>query len=451
MSSSSLPTGFPCGEQTEPPAASLPGPDSAFGGAKPTFPIVAIGTSAGGLEALGQFLAHVPAGSGMAFVIVQHLDPDHAGMLPELLQRVTPMVVLQARNRMKVKPDGVYVIPPNRDLSILHDRLVLLEPVAPRGLRLPIDLFFRALADDRREQAIGVILSGMGSDGCRGLRAIKDAGGRILVQAPESAGFDGMPRSAIDTGLVDVVAPAAELPARLVQLTDTPAQPGPQPMEDKSGADSQHSAFSQICILLLARSGHDFSLYKKSTVYRRIERRMVIHQLDRMLDYVRYLRETPQEADLLFKELLIGVTAFFRDPAVWARLEAEELPALLRTHAAGVGLRAWVAGCSTGEEAYSLAIAFCEVAGRLTLPVRPRLQIFATDLDRDAIDLARKGVYPASIAADLPFDRLKRYFVADGEHYRVTQEIREMVVFAPQNLIMDPPFTRLDMLCCRNV
>lgn len=421
-----------------------------------SFPIVAIGASAGGLGAIERFLAHVPAGSGMAFVIIQHLDPRHRGGMPKLLQRVTPMPVVQARNRMKVKPDGVYVIPPKRDLSILHDCLFLLEPGPSRGLRLPIDYFFRALADDRRENAVGVVLSGMGSDGTQGLRAIKARGGLTLAQEPASASFDSMPRSVIDAGLADIVAAVEELPLRLADaLARAPRRAfglgGGSP-----GAETvaRSSAFDEICVVLRERSSHDFSLYKKSTLYRRIERRMAIHRIERIGDYVRYLSETPQEVDLLFKELLIGVTRFFRDPACWSTLQQVALPGLLAGYPAGAALRAWVAGCSTGEEAYSLAIAFRELQQELPAPsARRSLQIFATDLDSDAIGQARRGVYPSTIAADVSPQRLARFFIADakGSGYRVVREIREMVVFAAHNLIMDPPFTKLDILSCRNL
>ena len=432
----------------------------------PPFPIVAIGASAGGLEALELFLKHVANLSGMAFVVIQHLDPNHKGMMPELLQRTTLMPVVQARNRMKVKPDHVYVIPPNKDLSILHDSLYLLDPVVVRGLRLPIDFFFRALADDRREHAVGVILSGMGSDGSLGLRAIKEQGGLILVQEPASAKFDSMPRSALDTGLVDIVAAAAELPQRIADTLHHAPLAVSRIVPDETETDAQKSAFEKICILLRTRTGHDFSLYKKTTVYRRIERRIAIHQLHRIADYVRYLRENPQELDLLFKELLIGVTSFFRDPATWATLQEQVLPELLATTPAGDVLRAWVAGCSTGEEAYSLAIAFREAQERKeggAVHGRHSLQIFATDLDPEAVEKARQGVYPANIAADVTEERLRRFFVkinkgseqesanSSNYAYRVGKEIREMVVFAPQNVIMDPPFTKLDILTCRNL
>jgi chemotaxis methyl-accepting protein methylase/PAS domain-containing protein len=419
-------------------------------GASP-FTIVAIGASAGGLEALEQFLGHVPAGSGMAFVVIQHLDPNYKGMMPELLQRATVMPVAQAKDRQKVKPDSVYVIPPNKDLSILHDTLYLLDPVAPRGLRLPIDFFFRSLADDRRERAVGVILSGMGSDGTLGLRAIKDHGGLLLVQDPAEAKFDGMPRSAIETGLIDIVAPAAALPQRIsdtLRLVPRIAQ-GLAKVDAESS--EQKSSFDRICILLRGQTGHDFSSYKKTTVYRRIERRMAIHQIDRIAHYVRFLRENPQEIDLLFKELLIGVTNFFRDPLIWDYLAEQVLPELLAAYTDGAALRAWVAGCSTGEEAYTLAMTFCEVVERLKLPSHCTLQIFATDLDPDAIDKARQGFYPANIAADVTAVRLGRFFTEDGGGFRIGREIREMVIFAPQNLIMDPPFTKLDILTCRNL
>jgi len=415
------------------------------------FAIVAIGASAGGLDALEQFLGHVPVGSGMAFVVIQHLDPNHKGMMPELLQRATKMPVVQAKNRMKVKPDCVYVIPPNRDLSILHDTLHLLELAAPRGLRLPIDFFFRALAEDRREHAVGVILSGMGSDGTLGLRAIKEKGGLVLVQDPANAKFDSMPKSAIDAGLADIVAAAEELPQRIADTLRHAPRPPAGAVEPETETLAQKSGFDKICILLRARTGHDFSFYKKTTVYRRIERRMSIHQIKRIADYVRYLRENPMEVDLLFKELLIGVTSFFRDPATWATLQEQALPELLATYPEGGTLRAWVAGCSTGEEAYSLAIAFREVQERLKLPVRHELQIFATDLDADAIARARQAFYPPNIVADVSAQRLKRFFVEDGNGYRVGKEIREMVVFAPQNVVMDPPFTKLDILTCRNL
>jgi two-component system CheB/CheR fusion protein len=414
-----------------------------------SFPIVGLGASAGGLEALEQFLAHVPKECGLGFVVVQHLDPTHKGIMVELLQRSTTMPVLQIKDRMKIAPNHVYIIPPNRDLSILHGVLHLLEPAAPRGLRLPIDFFFRSLADDRQGQSIGVILSGMGSDGTLGLRAIKEKAGAVFVQAPGSAKFDSMPRMAIDAGLADVVAPAEELPGKIIDyLKHVPLLVRP----DHDMAEKDQSALEKVVILLRTQTGHDFSLYKKSTIYRRIERRMGLHQITKIADYVRYLRENSQESDLLFKELLIGVTSFFRDPAVWEQLKDKIIPQFLATRPQGGMLRAWTAGCSTGEEAYSLAMVFKEALQQVTPAKNFALQIFATDLDKDAIDKARAGIYPANISADVSEERLRRFFIKD-EHggYSVKKEIREMVIFAPQNLAMHPPFTKLDFVTCRNL
>lgn len=413
-----------------------------------SFPIIGIGASAGGLEALEQFLAHVPEGSGLAFVVVQHLDPDHKGMMAELLQRKTSMPVHQIRDRMRVEADHVYMIPPNKDLAILHGTLHLSAPAAPRGLRRPIDFFFRSLADDRQERSVGVILSGMASDGTLGLRAIKEKAGVAFVQDPASAKFDGMPRSVLDAGLADIVASAEELPAKILEYLRH------VPLLAKSGLvldPKAQSSLEKIALLLRGRTGHDFSLYKKSTLYRRIERRMGIHQINRIAEYVRYLRENSAEVDLLFKELLIGVTQFFRDPPEWERLKAEVLPTVLASRPSVGTLRVWVVGCSTGEEAYSLAILFQEALEELRPERAFALQIFATDLDRDAIDRARLGVYGANIAADVSAERLRRFFVEEENGYRVGKAIREMVIFAVQNVIMDPPFTKLDLLACRNL
>jgi two-component system CheB/CheR fusion protein len=415
---------------------------------RPSFPIIGIGASAGGLEALEHFLSHVPKNCGMAFVIVQHLDPTHKGIMPELLQRATGMKVLQVKDRTRVRPDCVYVIPPNKDMSILHGVLHLLDPAAPRGLRLPIDFFLRSLAQDQQDRSIGVILSGMGSDGTLGLRAIKEKAGVVLVQEPATAKFDGMPRSAVDAGLADIVAPVEELPGKILgYLQRTPLSARPE----ASLGDKTQSALEKAVILLRAHTGHDFSLYKRNTLYRRIERRMGIHQIHKMAAYVRYLQENSQELDLLFKELLIGVTNFLRDPAVWAELGEKILPALIASRPDGHVLRAWVPGCSTGEEAYSLAMVVTEAIEKLKLKRRITLQVFATDLDKDAIDRARQGVYPENISADVAPEQMRRFFNKDQHGCRVTAEIREMVIFAPQNLIMDPPFTKLDILSCRNL
>ena len=288
----------------------------------------------------------------------------------------------------------------------------------------------------------------MGSDGTLGLRAIKEKAGAVFVQSPESAKFDGMPRSAIHAGLADVVAPAEELPGRIVAYLRH------APLISRSGQTLEEkavSALEKIIIILRTQTGQDFSLYKKSTIYRRIERRMGLHQIDRIGAYVRFLQENPQETELLFKELLIGVTSFFRDPAAWDQLRSEVIPSLLARHPGGGVLRAWAAGCSTGEEAYSLAIVFKEALAQVKAAGNFSLQVFATDLDRDAINLARAGVYPANITADVSPERLQRFFIQEERGYRAGKEIREMVVFAPQNVIMDPPFTKLDILICRNL
>jgi chemotaxis methyl-accepting protein methylase len=412
------------------------------------FPIVGIGASAGGLEALEHFLARVPKDSGLALVIVQHLDPTREGIMPELLQRSTRIKVIQVRDRTLVQPNSVYVIPPNKDMSILHGVLHLLEPASPRGLRLPIDFFLRSLAEDQQERSVAVILSGMGSDGTLGLRAIKEKGGLVVVQDPATAKFDGMPRSAVDSGFADIVAPVDELPAKIMTyLHRTPFAPHAEAvLEGKT-----QSAMEKAIILLRAHTGHDFSLYKKNTFYRRIERRMRIHQIGKLANYVRYLQENSQELDLLFKELLIGVTSFFRDRPAWEELRKKVLPALIARHPAGHVFRAWVPGCSTGEEAYSLAMVFKEAMDEVRPRKRVSLQVFGTDLDKDAIEKARQGLYPENICADVTPQQMTRFFKKEENGCRVTTEIRKMVIFAPQSLIQDPPFTKLDMLSCRNL
>ncbi len=411
------------------------------------FPIVGIGASAGGLEALEQFMRNVPEKSGMAYVVIQHLDPTQKGMLPELLQRITGMKVFQVKDRMAVKPDCVFVIPPNKSMSILKGTLHLFEPMESRGLRLPVDFFLRSLADDLNERSIGVILSGMGSDGSIGLRAIKEKNGIVLVQDPSTAKYDSMPRSAIDSVLADIIAPANLLPSKLVQfLQHVPVV--------KLSLDSEikdQSSLEKIIILLRIHTGNDFSLYKKNTIYRRIERRMSVHKIDKITSYVHFLQENPKEANILFKELMIGVTNFFRDPAVWEKLRVTIIPDLLAKLPEGSILRAWVPGCSTGEEAYSLAIVFKEALEKFNPHGRFSLQIFATDLDNDAVDKARKGAYPLNIAADVSSARLNRFFSATDDSYRINTEIREMVVFAQHNIIMHPPFTKIDILSCRNL
>ena len=409
------------------------------------FPIVGIGASAGGLEALELFLRNVPAESGMAFVVVQHLDPSHKGILVELLQRRCTIPVVQVKDRTRVEPDRVYVIPPNRDLSLLHGVLHLLRHTTPRIL--PIDFFLRSLAEDRQEQSIGVVLSGMGSDGTLGLAAIKEKGGATFVQSLSSAKFAGMPGSAIDSGHADVVAAAEELPGRILGYhrhrgTRSDLQPEAR----------QQGALEKVFVLLRAHTGNDFSLYKRSTIHRRIERRMGLHQIDKLAAYVRLLRENPEEAGLLFKELLIGVTSFFRDPAAWSRLRDHLLPELLDARARREGAPRLGAGV-LHRRGGVLAGHRAQGGGRAARKWRspPAVQIFATDLDAVAIERARLGSYPPNIAADVTPERLRRFFVQSERGYHVSREIRETVVFAPQNLVADPPFTRLDVLSCRNL
>ncbi len=419
------------------------GSDSSTG----KFPIVCIGASAGGLEALEQFLDNVPANSGMAYIVIQHLDPTQKGMLPELLQRITKMQVFQVKDRTTVEPNCVYVIPPNKSMSILKGVLFLFQPIEIRGLRLPIDFFLRSLADDQQEHGVGVILSGMGSDGSAGIRALKEKNGIVMVQEPTDAKYDSMPRNAIDSTLIDIVAPANELPAKLIAfLKQIPVVKSNMEIEIKD-----QSALEKIIILLRIHTGNDFSLYKKNTIYRRIERRMGIHKIDKIPSYVHFLQENPKEVDILFKELLIGVTTFFRDAVVWEKLEETVFPSMIANQQEGSILRAWVPGCSTGEEAYSLAMVFKEALERINPHGGISLQIFATDLDHEAIETARKGVFSANIAADVSKKRLNRFFIQTDDGYRVNNEIREMVVFAKHNLILHPPFTKIDILTCRNL
>jgi two-component system CheB/CheR fusion protein len=411
------------------------------------FPIIAIGASAGGLEALGQFFKNMPAVNGMGFVVIQHLDPDHVGMMPELLQRNTSMKVTQVRDGLNIIPNNIYIIPPNKTMSILNGVLHLFDPVESRGLRLPIDFFFRSLANDKGERSIGIILSGMGSDGSLGIKAIKERNGIVLVQDPTSAKFDGMPRSAIHAVVPDIIASAVELPIKLIDLLNFYQT---NKAKEKVKKESK-SSIDKIIILIRDQTGHDFSLYKKNTIFRRIERRKGIHQIENIKTYVRFLQENPKEIDILFKELLIGVTNFFRDTSVWEILKEKVIPSLINELPNHYIVRAWVVGCSTGEEAYSLAITFNEVIEKLANKKKISLQIFATDLDTDAIDRARKGYFSKNILNDVSLGRIKRYFKPIDDGFIIKTFIREMIVFAPQNVIKDPPFTKLDIITCRNL
>jgi two-component system CheB/CheR fusion protein len=419
--------------------------------------VVGIGASAGGLEALEQFLAQVPPASGLAYLVVQHLDPTQKAMLAQLLQRATGMPVREATERMRIAADAVYVIPPNRALTLAGGMLHLTAPEQPRGLRRPIDELFESIAREQQERAVGVVLSGMGSDGTVGLKAIKAAGGLALAQAPESAQFDSMPRSALAAGCVDIVCAPGEMPGRILAALAREAAPGGAGTAAAAATlmpGTEHLAGNgllAILHLLRARGKHDFLLYKHSTLQRRIERRIGIHRLPSMQAYEQMLRTHPQELDLLFKELLIGVTGFFRDRAVWQVVKHDVLPTLLAARPDGWRMRAWVAGCCTGEEAYTLAMLFREVVATLPGHADSTLQIFATDLSRDAIDAARRGVYPASIAGEVSAERLARFFTPQDGGWRINKAIRETIVFAPHDVIVDPPFTKLDFLSCRNL
>lgn len=407
--------------------------------------IVGLGASAGGLAALEQFLAAVPLASGLAYVVVQHLDPTHKAMLCELLQRSTSMSVREVKTALHVEADVVYVIPPNAELSLSGDRLCPQAPSQPRGQRLPVDVLFSSLAREQGERAIGVVLSGMGEDGTLGLQAIKAQGGLTLAQRPESAQFDAMPRSAIAADCVDLIAEPAEMPARILATT----RQQPEPTAD---AVSVPPPLEAILSLVHEHTRHDLSLYKSNTLLRRIARRMAVHNLDRMEAYEAFLRQNPQEIDLLFKEVLIGVTAFFRDPEVWVELKESVLPQLLAQRATeGRKLRAWSAGCSTGEEAYSLAMAFTEVIESQPQHRDFELQIFATDLSADAIAKARAGHFPAASVRELSPQRQARFFTEQGGGYLIDKRLREMVLFAQHDVILDPPFTKLDLLLCRNL
>ena len=415
------------------------------------FPIVGIGASAGGLAAFDAFFSGMPADRdpGMAFVLVQHLAPDHSSILTALVQRNTRMHVREVEDGMVVEINCAYIIPPNRDMAFLNGTLHLLEPVQPRGHRLPIDYLFRSLAQDQRERAIGIVLSGTGSDGTLGVRAIKGEGGMVMVQNPASAEFDGMPRNTIATGLVDFELPPAEMPAQLIAYVTHAF--GHPPNVGLANAFPSENALKKIFLLLRTHTGHDFSQYKPNTIYRRIERRMAVHQINTMDSYVKYLQHTAAEVDALFHDLLIGVTNFFRDPEAFALLEEHVIPKLFTNKPAGSVVRAWSVGCSTGEEAYSLAILLQEQLNLLKLSYK--VQVFATDLDDRAIAVARIGLYPASIAADITPERLARFFTIepDGSAYRVHKSIRDMLVFSEHNLIKNPPFSKLDLVSCRNL
>ena len=405
-------------------------------------PIVAIGASAGGLAAFDAFFSAMPAAldTGMAFVLIQHLAPDHKSLLCELIQKHTSMPVTEVEDGTIIQTNHVYVIPPNRDMTLVNGSLQLSEPSSPRGQRLPIDMFFLSLAAAQHELAIGVILSGTGNDGTLGAIAIKDEGGMVMSQNTESAEYDGMPRSVIAAGVVDYVLPPAEMPAALIDFVTHAPPPSARPDD----------TMKKIFTLLLAHTGHDFSLYKPNTISRRVAKRMAVHKLSDPEEYLRYLQQTPAELDLLFKDLLIGVTSFFRDKEAFAVLESQAIPSLFEGKTPGSAIRVWVPACSTGEEAYSIAILLQERMDALKQHFK--LQVFATDIDSKAIARGRSALYPETVAADLTPERLARFFVpsADGS-YRVHKTIRDLLIFSEHDLIKDPPFSKLNLISCRNL
>ena len=430
----------------EAPNAAKPSPNF-----EENFPIVGIGASAGGLAAFEAFFSGMPADvePGMAFVLVQHLAPDHNSILNELLQRYTRMKVHEVEDGMTVQINCAYIIPPNRDMAFLNGSLQLMEHTEPRGHRLPIDILFRSLAQDQHERAIGIVLSGTGSDGTLGVRAIKGEGGMVMAQIPDSCEFDGMPRSAIATGMVDFELSPADMPTQLIAYVKHAF--GRPPRSAIQSTPLNENALKKIFILLRAQTSHDFSQYKPSTICRRIERRMAVHQIDSTDAYVKYLQQTPVEIEALFRDLLIGVTNFFRDPEAFEALESLVIPKLFEGKPPGAVIRAWSTGCSTGEEAYSLAILLHEQSEKLKQNYK--LQVFASDIDSRAITVARAGVYSASIAANISPERLARFFTAepDGSAYRIHKNIRDMLVFSEHDVIKDPPFSKLDLICCRNL
>jgi two-component system CheB/CheR fusion protein len=417
--------------------------------------IVGIGASAGGLASLEDFFRNTPCDTGMAFLVVQHLDPTQKAMLPELLQRFTDMPVHEAQQNMAIQANSVYVIPPNRELRVLDGVLKLDKPPQPRGLRLPINVLFSSLASARNERAIAVVLSGMGSDGTLGLQAIRATGGLSAVESPESAQFDAMPRSAINAGCDDIVAPAGELPGRILAYVKRVTEPGglAQSTGPVQNPDESRTRLEPLLRLLQKHTRHDFSLYKPTTLSRRVGRRMAIHGIPDLAAYTRFLENNSQEVQLLFRELLIGVTQFFRDPDTWDTLIEEGLPALLTNQASGHPLRAWVVGCSTGEEAYSLAIAFTEALEQTRDGKKTDrdLKIFASDISPEAIAIARRGQYSLGIEDAISKERLARFFTRHDNYYQIRPWIRDKVLFASHDVILDPPFTRLDLIACRNL
>jgi two-component system CheB/CheR fusion protein len=409
-------------------------------------PVVGIGASAGGIGALETMLPLLMPNAGMAYVVVQHLDPDHQSVLAALLAKVAKIPVVEIKDQAVIEPDHVYIIPRNAALAMSDSRLQLSPPLEQRGQRTPIDGFFISLAQAKGENAAGIILSGTGSDGTIGLRAIKEQGG--LTVAQDDAEYDGMMRSAVRSGMVDFVLPIEEIPAKIYDyfehLTLIDGRKGPDGVRHEA---TDHLA--QICALLCTRTGHDFTGYKDKTVARRVQRRMQVLQIDEVPDFIERLRKEPQELDALLRDLLIGVTNFFRDPKAFEALEREVISHLFDGKGADDTVRVWVPGCSTGEEAYSIAILLREHMPRAQ--TAPKVQIFASDIDEQSLQIARIGRFPSTIAKDVPPARLERYFVREDGTYRIASDLREICLFSAHNLLRDAPFSKLDLIACRNL
>jgi len=412
------------------------------------FPIVGIGASAGGLAAFERFFSHLSPHTGMAFVVIQHLSPPHKSILPDLIQRFTAMMVVQVTDGVEVKPNCVYVIPPSNNLALMDGHLILLKPPSERGFRFPIDFFFRSLAEVRRNQAIGIVLSGNASDGSLGIKNIKAEGGLTIAQEPETAEFGDMPRNAIATRDVDFVLPPEKMGELILKVVHHQMPQETQTSEAPTLAPVV--TLQRLYHLLQSKTGHDFSLYKQNTLLRRIERRMKLTMMPTLEAYIEELQRRPEEIDALFREMLINVTQFFRDPkAFQALVEKAIRPLLSQKLASQVPLRVWAAGCSSGEEAYSIAIAIQEQIDALKADTK--VQIFATDLDAEAIATARRGFFTDGSLENVSSDRLQRFFTREEDGYQIKKSIRDQVVFSVQNLIYDAPFSKIDLICCRNV
>lgn len=408
------------------------------------FPIVGLGGSAGSITSFREFFRNVEPDSGMAYVVILHLSPEHESRLAEVLQGSAKIPVTQVQGTVKIEPNCVYVIPPNKSMSLSDGHLVLSEVKGFEERRAPVDIFFRTLGDHLDSRAIAIVMSGTGADGSMGIRRVKETNGLVLVQDPAEAEFGEMPRNAIATGVTDFVVPVAEMPRRIASYRrQVGALRLAERVEEHREDDEQ--ALVDVFTLLRVRTGQDFANYKRATVLRRIERRLAVHDLKTLTEYAKYMRENQDEPQALLRELLISVTNFFRDADVWETVEKAVIPKLLEGKRADDHLRIWVAGCATGEEAFSLAMLLAERPGL------PDVQIFATDLDEHAIARARNACYSEADVADVAPERLRRFFIHDSEGFRIRREVREMVLFAHHNLIKDPPFSHLDFISCRNL